>query len=329
MKKIRVYTITGIALGIQGFGLLIHLILYNFFHIELLQLQIMGFSLILLGLSQFFGLTTSDDFKKNNNGYIIDDKETINWYLNHSFFLFCFVFQLIFAIDPMMGTRMIGGNFNYVLTSLLPTFIFILRSFVKKNTINERELIKLNRRDRIKTSDLNELNNKVDLSKWISNDYVLQVDKELFSKLVLVNVKLLQFADSSLRKDKEFLLRLISINSKVTNEIDMYQFDEFDFDHELFINIINQYRKKHPQLVDVVVDFELFVLTQNIPIDIIISKIIYIKQYKVKDFIRVWPWYNLLRDELVANSMRMSKYKKCEKDLHMMLKTDSTCCYCE
>ena len=239
MKKIRVYTITGIALGIQGFGLLIHLILYNFFHIELLQLQIMGFSLILLGLSQFFGLTTSDDFKKNNNGYIIDDKETINWYLNHSFFLFCFVFQLIFAIDPMMGTRMIGGNFNYVLTSLLPTFIFILRSFVKKNTINERELIKLNRRDRIKTSDLNELSEKVDLKKWFFDDLVLQKDKELIIKLISIAVLFPSEVDDNLLEDNKFILDIVRCNE--------YAIIYLSEENKNNIEVVLEYLKTYPE----------------------------------------------------------------------------------
>jgi hypothetical protein len=239
MKKIRVYTITWIALGIQGFGLLIHLILFNFFHIELLQLQIIGLSLVLLGLSQFFGLTTSDDFKKNNNGYIIDDKETINWYLNNSFFLICFVFQLIFAIDPMMGKRVIGGNFNYVLPSLLPTFIFILRSFVKKNTINERELIKLNRRDRIRTSDLSELSEKVDLRKWFFYDLVLQKDKELIIKLISIFVLFPSDVDDNLLEDNKFILDIVRCNE--------YAIIYLSEENKNNIEVVLEYLKTYPE----------------------------------------------------------------------------------
>jgi hypothetical protein len=335
MKKTRVYTITGIALGILGFCLLTHLILYNFFDVELIQLQIIGLSLIVLSLSRFFGLTTEDDFFKNLRGHIIDDKETINWYLNKSFFLICILIQLIFALSPEMASKMIGGNFNYLLTSLLPTFVFILRSFVKKNTINERELIKLNRRDRIRTSDLTELNNKVDLAKWISNDYVLQVDRELFSKLVLVNVELLKFADSSLLKDKEFLLRLLKINYRVNSQIDFKLFEEGDFDEDIVLNIIHQFyseRRLHHKNNDetkVDVDFAVFTLMVSpIPIDTIITRIIEIYQTSdsTEDRISVFSFYNHLRDEISAN--RLTKYKLCENQKHVLLKTDSKCFYC-
>jgi len=358
MKKLKVKYIIAISLGILALFLLISTLSIAFGFRIFLKLSAVNVFTICIAASWLTGLVTTNDLNKEIGGEIIDENQYLRWSnLLQSRWIATFLIQLIFIIfNPLLikyfytpfyeGFKQNNGlnesnspdlPFISLIFTFSPTLIFIFGGFISKINKSDEELIKLKRRDRIRTSDLSELNNKVDLSKWISNDYVLQVDKELFSKLVLVNVELLKLADSSLLRDKEFLLRLIKINYGVISQIDFKLFEEDDFDKDFVLNIIHQFHTEQKKLhrknnaeKDVAVDFAVFQLTiAPIPFDSIITRIIEIYQTSdfAKDRIAVFSYYEHLRDEITAN--RLNKYKLCDNSKHILLKTDSTCCYCE
>lgn len=242
MKKIRVYSFIHIMGYIYGFTLLVQIILHNFFKISFVPLHIISFSLLIYLLSTFIGFSKDLDLYKNLEGFVIDENEKINWKLNYSFFLICAIFQLFSAFFPKFISARIGGDFNYFLVALLPTFIFIIRSFLKRISISESLGLLQLRRERIRTEDLEALQKKVDLQKWIENDPALKNDKELFSKLVPLDYLWIKYFDYSLKGNKDFILSLPDINYSVLDFISSVPYiniEESDLTNELMLKILD------------------------------------------------------------------------------------------
>lgn len=242
MKKIRVYTLINIVGSIYGLTLVMQIISNKFFKLFYEPFTIITFSFLIYLVSSFIGLSKEIDLYKNLKGYIIDDNEKINWKLNNSFFLICAIIQLFSAFFPKFISSGIGGELNYFLVALLPTFVFILRSFLKRITISESLGLLQLRRERIKTEDLEILVKKVDLQKWIKNDPVLQTDKELFSKLVPIDYFLLSCFDNSLKCNKEFILSQPNINCDMLEffySVPYINFEELDLTNELMLKILD------------------------------------------------------------------------------------------
>jgi hypothetical protein len=243
MKKIRVYTLINIVGSIYGLTLVMQIISNKFFKLFYEPFAVITFSFLIYLVSSFIGLSKEIDLYKNLKGYIIDDNEKINWKLNNSFFLICAIIQLFSAFFPKFISSGIGGEFNYILGALLPTFVFILRSFLKRITISESLGLLQLRRERIKTEDLEILVKKVDLQKWIKNDPVLQIDKELFSKLVHIDYFLLSCFDDSLKCNKEFILSQPNIDYLMLNffySVPYINFEESDLTNELMLKILDK-----------------------------------------------------------------------------------------
>ena len=212
MKKTRVYTLINIIGSIYGLTLVLHIILYNFFKIYYEPLAFISFSFLIFLASSFIGLSKDIDLYKNLKGYVIDENEKINWNLNYSIFLICAIIQLYSAFFPKFIGRGIGGDFDYFLIALIPTFAFILRSFLKRITISESfGLIQL-RRDRIKTEDLESLVEKVNLSLWFEEDPTLKKDKNLLMELISLNHRNIKLVDEELLNDNDFIIQVVKIN---------------------------------------------------------------------------------------------------------------------
>jgi hypothetical protein len=242
MKKIRVYTLINIVGSIYGLTLVMQIISNKFFKLFYEPFAVITFSFLIYLVSSFIGLSKEIDLYKNLKGYIIDDNEKINWKLNNSFFLICAIIQLFSAFFPKFISSGIGGEFNYFLVALLPTFVFILRSFLKRITISESLGLLQLRRERIRTEDLEELQKKVGLEKWIENDPVLQKDKELFSKLVPLEYLWITYFDYSLKGNKDFILSLPNINYSMLDFISSVPYiniEESDLTNELMLKILN------------------------------------------------------------------------------------------
>lgn len=243
MKKLRVYTLINIVGFIYGLTLVLQIISNKFFKLYYEPFAIITFSFLIYLVSSFIGLSKEIDLYKNLKGYVIDDNEKINWKLNYSFFLICAIIQLYSAFFPKFISNGTGGDFNYILMALIPTFVFILRSFLKRITISESLGLLQLRRERIKTEDLEILVKKVDLQKWIENDPILHKDKELFSKLIPLEPFWVTSFDDALKCNKDFILSIPNINHRMLRILYHFpyiNFEESDLTDELMLKILNQ-----------------------------------------------------------------------------------------
>ena len=242
MKNIRVHKIIKFITYVYAYVFLLFIIINYFFDFRYQPMAIISSSTIIVGLSSFLGIIMEGDIFKNLKGFIIDEKEKINWHLNNSFFLICAIIQLIFAFSPGYVKHIFGYPEELLISSLVPTFIFVLRTFVKRTTINEMLVLKQLRRDRIRTEDLEVLQNKVDLEKWIKEDPILQRDKDLFPKLASISLLNIDHFDDSLKCNKDFILGLPSINYEILNWVSVFhiKFQETDFNDELILKILEQ-----------------------------------------------------------------------------------------
>lgn len=197
---------------IYGLTLLVQIILHNFFNLSFVPLHIISFSFLIYLLSSIIGFSKNIDLYKNLKGYIIDENEKINWKLNNSFFLISAIIQLVSAFFPKFISNGIGGDFNYFIVALMPTFVFIIRTFLKRISISETlDLLEL-RRERIRTEDLEVLYEKVDLKDWIVNDPFLKKDKNLLIELISLNPRHINLIDEELWNDNDFKIQVIKIN---------------------------------------------------------------------------------------------------------------------
>jgi hypothetical protein len=116
------------------------------------------------------------------------------------------------AFFPKFISNGIGGDFNYFIVALMPTLVFIIRTFLKRISISETlDLLEL-RRERIRTEDLEVLYEKVDLKDWIVNDPFLKKDKNLLIELISLNPRHINLIDEELWNDNDFKIQVIKIN---------------------------------------------------------------------------------------------------------------------
>jgi hypothetical protein len=261
MKKIRVKYLAGITLAFMALSFLITII-YTVSVTRKLPWSISALMLfvILMVLSSLFGFVTNNDFNRKFGGDLIDENQYLRWSnLLETRWMVTFTLQIIFIIFNPLIMKIIGvpifegwsegiGSvsnddnvpllFKFFLT-FSPSLIFIFGGLIWKINKSDEELIKLKRRDRVRTEDLEELHKKVDLQKWIKNDPALQIDKELFSKLVHIDYWLINNFDDSLKRNKDFILGLPSINYSILDWASHFhiEFKEIDFSDELIYKI--------------------------------------------------------------------------------------------
>jgi hypothetical protein len=116
---------------------------------------------------------------------------------------------------------------------------------MKRSIINENDLIKIKRRERIRTSDLYELIQKVDLEEWIQNDPILQKDRKLLSEACIYAPTIFKYVDIKLKADKSFVLEFVKADIKSIVLLEIYSPNFFQ-DRDVVI----QYLKCFPSGVE-------------------------------------------------------------------------------
>lgn len=343
MKKIRVKYLAGITLGFLGITFLTTIIFLAFSNTRVLPWGISAIMVffMLIGLSTLLGLTTNYDFKKKFGGEIIDENQFLRWSnILETRWIVTFIFQIIFiALNPILMKYIVGFDIEGIdkdLPPLLkffltfsPTLIFIFGGILWKINKSDEELIKLKRRERIRTSDLYELIQKVDFEEWIKADALLQRDKDLFCKMAEIRLAYIDLFDDSLKCNKEFILSLPAINYSILNWVSHanIEFDENDFSDELIIKIIEQ-------------SDEYFHLRGDSEFAKIYTKKIielYTNWYKQNKGARPGSimnvFYSLKNVLKIHNSEihkfpTLEKYKVCLEDEHIVEKDMDKCPYC-
>lgn len=256
MKKIRVHSVIngilifyGIIVGLQ---IIIH-ILFKFDIVPYFNLFNLMTSILILGSATLFGIISKNDFYKDIEGRIIDKYEIFGWNnltLSNPFIILSllqifisFVSADVINADNLLGLHLKSDLDKFLISTLIlypfPTYIFIIRSFFKRSIVNEKDLIKINRRERIKTEDLEELHKKVDLQEWIKNDTVLQKDKEINLKLISINEQFVLKVDNELLTDKSFIIEIVRSNKYAI----LFIPDEFKKDFDIIIEYIKKFPK--------------------------------------------------------------------------------------
>lgn len=229
MKKIRVYSLIRISFAVQALILILGVVISTSGVINLPWIiSAINLSSILIGLGVLTGIITKYDFYKKFGGEIIDDYELVNWsnLLNNRWIVF-FIIQLSFIfLNPLLikhfALQFVEGwtqgkehtvplMFKMVLT-LSPTIIFTLGNFIWRINKSEEELIILKRRNRIKTEDLESLIEKVNLSLWFEKDPPLKKDKNLLIELISLNHRNINLIDEELWNENDFIFQVIKIN---------------------------------------------------------------------------------------------------------------------
>lgn len=311
---------------IYGLTLVLQLIFHNIFKISYEPFLLITWSFLIYLASSIIGLSKEIDLYKNIKGYIIDDNEKINWKLNNSFFLICAIIQLFSSFFPKFISSIIGGEFNYILGALLPTFVFILGSFLKRITVSESLSLLQLRRERIKTEDLEILVEKVDLENWIKNDPALQIDKELFSKLIPIDYLLLRCFDNSLKCNKEFILSQPNITCAVLHffySVPYINFEESDLTDELMLTLLDksdiilwgdgEFTKS---FIKRIID-----LNENLKGEDNVTPMPVVKAiFEIKNTLRTDGWERFYPS--------LSSYKECINNKHIIEKELDKCPYC-
>lgn len=349
MKKIRVHSVIkgilifyGIILGLQ---IIIHF-LFKFEIADYFKLHNLITSIVILLLALMFGVISKNDFFKDIEGRVIDKYEIFerhNLTLGMPFIVLSllqifisFVSSDIVNAYNLLGLHLKSDVDKFFISTLilypLPTHIFILRSFFKRSIVNEKELIKINRRYRIRTSEISELKFKVDLEEWFANDPYLQQDKDLFRRLITVDPFIIGLAGEPLKKDKEFILELLSMNYLVGNNLLMDDLDinENDLNDELIVKIADQVLN----LQDI---FDTHFMVANSSYARTFTKrIIDIKQNQTKIIdnskipASVVDWHLLLYVSLKKNRKLpvLESFRFCDNHNHIISIEDSHCTYC-
>ena len=258
MKKIRVYSLIRISFAVQALILILSVVISISGVINLPWIVAsINMSSILIALASSSGIISKYDFYKRFDGEIIDEYEVVTWTkIIKTRWIVLFVVQLTFIFLnhllieylalPFVEGWSLGKEhtvphlFKMILT-LSPSIIFVFGSFIWRINKSEEELIKFKRRDRIRTEDLESLDEKVDLKKWLSDDILLKTDKELILKLVSIDEQFLFKADDNLLDDKKFILDLIKRNE--------YAILYISEDYKKDIEVILEYIKKFPENV--------------------------------------------------------------------------------
>jgi hypothetical protein len=346
MKKIRVYNIIRISFAILTiiFILSIVISITGVLNLPWIVASI-NMSSILIALASSSGIISKYDFYKRFDGEIIDEYEVVTWTnIIKTRWIVLFVVQLTFIflnhlLIEYLALPFVEGwslgkehtvplSFKLFLT-LSPSIIFVLGSFIRRINKSEEELLKLKRRDRIRTSDISELKFKVDLEEWIKADALLQRDKDLFCKMAEIRLAYIDLFDDSLKCNKEFILSLPAINYSILNWVSHanIEFDENDFSDELIIKIIEQ-------------SDEYFHLRGDSEFAKIYTKKIielYTNWYKQNKGARPGSimnvFYSLKNVLKIHNSEihkfpTLEKYKVCLEDEHIVEKDMDKCPYC-
>jgi len=259
MKKIRVKYLAGITALFLALSFISKIIFTSFSSKIKLPWELTALMLffIIISLATVLGLVSNYDFEKKFGGELIDENQYIRWSnLFETRWMVFFFTQLIFIfLNPLLMNYIAipivegwslgkeynpSSQFRFLLT-FSPTLIFIFGGIIWKINKSDEELIKLKRRDRIKTEDLESLDEKVDLKKWLSDDILLRTDKELILKLVSIDEQFIFKTDDNLLDDKKFVLDLIKSNE--------YAIIYISEDYKKDIEVILEYIKKFPENV--------------------------------------------------------------------------------
>jgi hypothetical protein len=349
MKKIRVYNIIRISIAILILFFILSIVLSITGKIKIPWIvSAINVFTMLIGLGSLTGIISKYDFYKRFDGEIIDEYEVVTWSnITKNRWIVFFVVQLTFIflnhlLIEYLALPFVEGwslgkehtvplSFKLILT-LSPLIIFVFGSFIWRINKSESDLIKLRRRDRIRTSDINELKFKVDLEEWFLNDPYLQQDKELFRRLIIKDSDIIGLASDKLKKDKEFILELLPMNYVVGNNffMDDLKINENDLNDELIVNIADQVLN----LQDI---FDTHFMVQNSSFAITFTKrIIDINQHKTKisDNSKipesVVDWYLLLSVSLKKNRKLpvLESFRWCDNHNHIISIEESNCPYC-
>ena len=172
MKKMRVYSVVKYIIICFVWIVCIQVTIKKFFNVDTISFNLIT-PILFLGFFHLIGLISKNDYFKDSHGNMIDEKEIFK--LKHLLqpFIFLSLLQLFFSFLPLkvwtneqiLGKVSIENHVSIVtfLIIPLPMLIFIFRSFLKRSVVNERDLIKIKRRDSIRSNDLTELDKKVDL----------------------------------------------------------------------------------------------------------------------------------------------------------------------
>ncbi len=118
-----------------------------------------------------------------------------------------------------------------------PTLIFIFGGILWKINKSDEELIKLKRRERIRTSDLYELIQKVDFEDWIQNDPILQKDRKLLREALIYAPTIFKYVDITLKVDKSFILEFVKADLRTIVLLEIYSPDFFQ-DRDIVIEYL-------------------------------------------------------------------------------------------
>jgi hypothetical protein len=262
MKKIRVHSVINGILIFYGIIVGLQIIIHYLFKFEIAQylnLHNLIHSIIILGLARLFGIISKNDFYKDIEGGIIDKYEFFRWnnLTLSTPFIVLSIFQIFYSFvspdfvspDNLLGLHLKSDLDKFLISTFIlypfPTLIFIIRSFMKRSIINENDLIKIKRRERIRTSDLYELIQKVDLEEWIQNDPILQKDRKLLSEACIYAPTIFKYVDIKLKADKSFVLEFVKADIKSIVLLEIYSPNFFQ-DRDVVI----QYLKCFPSGVE-------------------------------------------------------------------------------
>jgi hypothetical protein len=298
-------------------------------------------SILILGSATLFGVISKNDFYKDIEGRKIDEYEVFGWNnltLSNPFIILSllqifisFVSANVINADNLLGLHLKSDVDKFLISTLIlypfPTYIFIIRSFFKRSIVNEKDLIKINRRERIKTEDLEELQKKVGLEKWIENDPVLQKDKELFSKLITREPLWITYFDDNLKCDKDFILSIPNLNYKMLEfyySVPFINLKDSDLTNELMLKLLE--------------NSDSFLWGDSEFAKLFSKKIIDLyENLKDKDNLTPMPVVkaffeiknSLKSDHLERHFPSLASYKVCINDKHIIEKELDQCPYCK
>jgi hypothetical protein len=349
MKKIRVYSLIRISFAVQALILISGVVISSSGVINLPWIiswiiSAINLSSIFIFLGVLTGVISKYDFYKRFDGEIIDEYEvvTLSNVIKNRWIVF-FVVQLTFIflnhlLIEYLALPFVEGwslgkehtvplSFKMILT-LSPSIIFVFGSFIWRINKSEEELIRLKRRDRIRTEDLEVLQKNVNLQKWIENDPALQIDKELFSKLVPIDYNNIRLFDDSLKYNKEFILSQPNIDYFMLNffySVPYINFEESDLTNELMLKILDKFIiylgwgdvEFNKSFIKRIMDlYENLKGEDNFtPMPVLKAYYIIINSLRSVDKVRLYP--------------SLASFKECINNKHIIEKEFEQCPYCK
>lgn len=343
MKKIRVKHLEVITLGFLSLSFILILIFIALSRKLPWGLSALCLFSVFIFLSLVTGFVSHYDFKKKFGGELIDENQFLCWSnLFETRWMVFFLMQLIFIIlnpllmkfiaVPFVEGWSLGKDHNptaifRLLLTFSPTIIFIFGGFIWKINKSDEELIKLKRRDRIKTEDLEELLKKVDLEKWIENDPVLQKDKELFSKIITREALWITYFDDNLKSDKDFILSIPNLNYRMLEfyySVPFINFEVSDLTNELMLKLLENsdsllwgYSEFSKSFTKKIIDSY-----ENLKDEDNLTPMPVVKAFfEIKNSLR--------RDGCERFYPSLASYKECKNNKHIIEKELEHCPYCK